>query len=78
MLESKETLKEYSVTFENSEGILYTQNLLATSKRHAVLSAMNNNANETSPRFKDFIPISADLITRNNKISINKESLREA
>ena len=78
MSESKNVLKEYFVTFENSDGILYTQSLMAISKRHAILSAMNHNANETDPVFKDFIPICADLITENNKITINKEALKEA
>lgn len=76
MLENN-TLREYTVTFENNDGVLYTQSILAISKQHAISSAINNNNKEKDPKFKGFVPVAADLVTDYNRISIDLNSLRE-
>lgn len=75
MLEENDNeLKEYVVTFENDQGVLYPQNVLAISKRHATLSAINNNINNNI-EVKDFTPVDVRLLSDFNQFHVSTSSL---
>ena len=75
MLESNNELKAYIVTFENDQGVLYSQTVLATNKRHAILSGINNN-NKDNIAVEEFTPIDARLLTDFNQFVVNTSELK--
>ena len=77
MTENQNELKEYVVAFENAEGVLYTQSVMGINKRHAILSAINNNKNEKNISIEDFTPIDAKPLAEFNQVHIHSDSLKE-
>lgn len=71
MLKDENVLNDYTVVFENEDGVLHAVRMFATSKRHAMDCALNEI--KELKNGKSFIPISIGLTNPDDDLLIEVE-----